>query len=164
MGGAGPLRLRGTSVLAAPLVLVAVIGLSLAVASLIWAVAGDHGAEPAVLASVLVPGLVGAAALLAIRGCFVEVGPGPDGTTRVRDVAVWRTVRTVPQERIHAARVRRGIWRLYVLELDDGSLVKLVGASPQQFPAHLLPDAARSDMDDLDELMGDDAVRGAAAD
>lgn len=155
MSGAGPLRLRGTSVLAAPLVLVAVIGLSLAVASLIWAVAGDHGPQPAVVASVLVPGLVGAVALLAIRGCFVELGPGPDGTTRVRDVAMWRTIRTIPQDSIISARVRRGVWRLYVLELDDGTLVKLVGASPQQFPAHLLPDAARQDMGDLEELMGE---------
>ena len=153
MTGPGRVRLRGTSVLAAPLVIVAVIGLSLALASLLWAIVGEHGAQAAVVASVALPGLVGVAALAAIRGCFVELGPGADGATQVRDVATWITVRRIPQAQIRTARVRRGLWRLYVLELDDGTLVKLVGASPQQFPAHLMPDAARMDMADLDELL-----------
>ncbi|RTL06936.1 MAG: hypothetical protein EKK62_12065 [Acidimicrobiia bacterium] len=72
----------------------------------------------------------------------------------MRDVVAWRTVRRVPAETIAAARVRRGVWRLYVLELDDGTTVKLAGASPQQFPAWLLPDATQRDLEDLDVLLG----------
>lgn len=156
-------RLRGTSVLAAPLVLFSVIALSFALASLLWAV-GSSQSGPGAVASVVVPTVLGAAALAAIRGCFVDVAPSTEAPAEsaaegvhageVRDVVAWRTLRRVPQRSIVAARVRRGVWRLYVLELDDGSLVKLVGASPQQFPAHLLADAARLDMDDLDTLMG----------
>jgi hypothetical protein len=46
-----------------------------------------------------------------------------------------------------------------VLELDDGTAIKLAGASPQQFPARLLPDATRLDVEDLDELLGPDPGR-----
>ena len=152
------IRLRGTSVLAAPLLLVAVIGLSLAIASAIWAVHGEHGAPVGVIVAVAVPALLGAAALVAIRGCFVEIDPGSE----VRDVVAWRTVRRVDQARIATARVRSGPWRLYVLELDDGTVVKLAGASPQQFPARLLPDATRLDVEDLDALLGPDPHPDAA--
>ncbi len=144
-------RLRGTSVLAAPLLVIAVMGLSLAVASTIWVAFGDRAVDAGVAAAVVVPAAVGIVALLAVRGCFVEVG-GPDGA--VRDVAGWITVRRVDQVSITAAHVRRGVWRLYVLDLVDGSTVKLVGASPQQFPARLLPDARRLDIEDLDALLG----------
>ena len=151
------IRLRGTSVLAAPLLVLAVIGLSLAVASTIWAASNDDGAGAAAIAAILVPGLVGVAALAAIRGCSVVIdrGSGEDDG-EVRDVVAWVTIRRVPQARIATARVRSGPWRLYVLELDDGEVVKLVGASPQQFPARLLPDATRLDIEDLDALLGPD--------
>jgi hypothetical protein len=151
------IRLRGTSVLAAPLVILAVIGLSLAVASVIWAAFGEHGAEPGVVLAVAVPGVIGVAALVAIRGCFVEVRAVADGSPgEVRDVVAWVTIRRIDQHRVTTARVRRGPWRLYVLGLDDGTLIKLVGASPQQFPARLLPDASRLDVADLDLLLGPD--------
>lgn len=144
-------RLRGTSVLAAPLFVVAVIALSFAVASLSWAGFGDRQIGAVTIALVVVPALVGAAALVAIRGCFVEVAGGT-----VRDVAGWVTIRRIDQHRIGTARVRSGPWRLYVLDLLDGTAVKLVGASPQQFPAHLLPDARTRDLEDLDVLLGPD--------
>lgn len=164
-------RLRGTSVLAAPLVLFAIIVFSLGVASLLWAISAAQADDLGVVATVVIPMLLGVAALVAIRGCFVEVDPSApcDPSERdtarrdvvvrdvvVRDVVAWRTLRRVPQGSIVSARVRRGVWRLYVLELDDGTLIKLVGASPQQFPAHLLPDAATLDLEDLDTLMGPD--------
>ena len=84
-----------------------------------------------------------------MRGCFVEVVG-----SEVRDVVAWRTVRRLPQSTIAAARVRRGVWRLYVLELVDGTVVKLAGSSPQQFPAWLLPDAAERALEDMDVLLG----------
>lgn len=135
--------------LAAPLVLIAVMTLALSVASVSWAAFGDRTPTTGVILTILVPGVAGVAALLAVRGCFVEVA---DGT--VRDVAAWLTVRRVDQDRIVTARVRTGPWRLYVLDLCDGSTVKLVGASPQQFPARLLPDARERDLEELDVLLG----------
>lgn len=144
-------RLRGTSVLAAPLLIVAVMGLSLSVASVIWAAFGEGPLDAGVAVSIVVPGSVGLAAIVAVRGCFVEVD-GAEGT--VSDVAGWITLRRIDQGSISAAHVRRGVWRLYVLDLEDGSTVKLVGASPQQFPAHLLPDAQGHDEEDLDVLLG----------
>lgn len=144
-------RLHGTSVLAAPLLVVAVMTFSLAVASTIWAAFGDRDIGSGVVAAIVVPAAIGALALLTMRGCFVEVDGVDAG---VRDVAGWVTVRRIDQASITAAHVRRGVWRLYVLDLSDGSSVKLVGASPQQFPARLAPDAARLDRDDLDVLLG----------
>jgi hypothetical protein len=150
-------RLRGTSVLALPLFVVAIMGLSLAVASAIWVAAADGDVGGAGYASILVPGLVGVAALAVIRGCSVEIRPGPEGTgAEIVDVVAWVPVRRVPRSDVVTARVRRGAWRLYVLELSSGDAVKLVGASPQQFPANLLPDARRLDLEDLDELLGPD--------
>ena len=40
------------------------------------------------------------------------------------------------------------------VELDDGTLHLLVGASPAQFPARLLSGSAERDLADLDQLMG----------
>ncbi len=136
--------------LAAPLALLTVMMLSLAVASASW-MAFDDRAGAAALLAIVVPALLGAAALAAVRGCFIDVSDGV-----VRDVAAWCTVRRIDQDRIATARVRPGWWRIYVLELVDGSAVKLVGASPQQFPARLLPDAGDRDLDDLDVLLGPD--------
>lgn len=135
--------------LAAPLALVAVMALSLSVASVSWAAFGDRTPSTGGIVTIGILALSGVAALVAVRGCFVEV---VDGT--VRDVAAWVTVRRVDQERIVTARVRGGPWRLYVLELLDGSTVKLLGASPQQFPARLLPDARVRDIEELDVLLG----------
>lgn len=137
--------------LAAPLAVVAVISLSLAVASTMWVAYGAHDLGAAPVLSIALPAAVGLAALVAIRGCFVEVDDGI-----VRDVAGWVTLRRIEQRRITTARVRGGPWRLYVLELADGDAVKLVGASPQQFPARLLPDARDHDLADLDVLLGPD--------
>lgn len=137
--------------LAAPLVLLAVITLSLAIASASWAAFDHHDIGSDALLAMVVPAAIGLASLLAVRGCFVDVSNGI-----VRDVAAWCTIRRIDQGLIATARVRPGPWRLYVLELADGTTVKLVGASPQQFPARLLPDARARDLEDLDVLLGPD--------
>ncbi len=144
-------RLRGTSVVAAPLVVVGVMALAVAVATASWGAfgAGDRGA--AFWTTLAVTIAVGVGALVAIRGCFVEVAGG-----EVRDVVGWVTRRRVPQDRIGTARVRRGVWRVYDLELLDGEQVTLLGASPLQFPARLLPDAAEQDLADLHRILGHD--------
>ena len=99
--------------------------------------------------------LIGVTGFAAARGCFVE--PGSD---EVRDVVAWITLRRVPRDRVVAARVRDGAWRWFELELDDGTLLTLLGASPVQLPARLLPGAREQDLSDLAALGGDDPARG----
>ncbi|RUP37330.1 MAG: hypothetical protein EKK60_12695, partial [Gordonia sp. (in: high G+C Gram-positive bacteria)] len=65
------IRLRGASVLALPLFVVAVIGLSLALASTLWAFGADQRVGVAAVAAIAVPAAIGVAALVAVRGCFV---------------------------------------------------------------------------------------------
>jgi len=144
-------RLRGTTIVAAPLALVGVIALTLAVATVIWGAWEGHDRTAAFWSTLIVTTAVGAAALWAVRGCFIEV----DGDD-VRDVVAWITVRRIERRRISTARVRKGAWRVYVVELDDGQRITLLGASPQQWPARLLPDAMADDLADIDVLMGDD--------
>ena len=144
-----PVRLRGTSVMAAPLAVVGLIGLSLGVATLLWGAWGGRNLSSAYWATLAVTGVVGVGAFAAVRGCFVEIRGDV-----VRDVVAWFTVRRVDRSEIRTARVRAGIWRLYVVELDDGRVLNLLGASPLQFPARLLPDAMDRDLADLDAMLG----------
>ena len=144
-------RLRGTTIVAAPLAVVGVIALTLAVATAVWGAWEGHERGAAWWATLVVSGAVGAAALAAVRGCFIEV----DDRT-VRDVVAWVTVHRFERARIATARVRRGAWRVYVVELDDGRLLTLLGASPLQWPTRLLPGALERDQADLDVLMGED--------
>jgi hypothetical protein len=141
-------RLRGTSVVALPLGVVGVMALAVAVATAVWGAWSGRELGVAFWATLVVAAAVGAGALVAIRGCFVEVR----GDT-VRDVVGWVGVRRVDRARIGTARVRAGAWRVFELELDDGRLVTLLGASPQQFPARLLPDARDRDLADLDAIL-----------
>lgn len=149
--GGRRVRLRGTTLLAAPLALVGVIGLVLAVATAIWGAWEGHEVTGAFWVTLAVSALVGAAGLVAARGCFVEVDDG-----RVRDVVAWCTVRAVDQRSVRTARVATGPWRWFVLEMDDGRRHTLVGASPLQWPARLLPSAVDRDLEDLDLLLGED--------
>ena len=68
-------RLRGASVLALPLFVVAVIGLSLALASTLSGRSGptSRSGRAAAVAAIAVPAAIGVAALVAVRGCFVDV-------------------------------------------------------------------------------------------
>jgi hypothetical protein len=141
-------RLRGTSVVALPLALVGVMALALAVATAVWGAWSGRDLGVSFWTTLVVAAAVGAAALVAIRGCFIEVG-----VDTVRDVIGWIGVRRVDRARIDTARVRAGVWRVYELELDDGRRVTLLGASPQQFPARLLPDARDRDLADLDAIL-----------
>lgn len=96
---------------------------------------------------------IASVAAVASAGCFVAIDPR---RREVRDVVAWRTVRRIDQRAIVAARVRAGAWRWFDLELRDGSHLALLGASPAQFPARLLPESAVRDLADLDLLAGPD--------
>jgi hypothetical protein len=143
----------GATLLAAPLWVLGVIGASLALATVLWGVWPGHERTATFWVVVVAATVVSLVAFVAARGCFVEVRDG-----QVRDVVGWVTVHRVDRRRIVAARVARGAWRWFVLELDDGSRVTLVGASPLQFPARLTPGATDADLADLDDLLGPDAT------
>lgn len=147
--------MRRATLLAAPLFLVGAMAASAAVALALWGV--WHRDE---LGGVFVALTVGSAALAAVaflarRGCFVELDPPGAPDAALRDVVAWRAVRQVPRTDVVTVRVRAGAWRWFELELDDGSLVTLVGACPVQFPARLASGARERDLADLDLLLGD---------
>lgn len=114
---------------------------------------GQYGA--AFWAPIVVSTVIATTAAIASAGCFVSVDKS---TGEVRDVIAWRTVRRIDQRSIVAARVRAGAWRWFDIEFGDGSHVALLGASPTQFPARLLPDGRVRDLADLDLLMGPDPM------
>ena len=148
-------RLRGPRLVAAPLVLVGVVGTAIAVATVLWSVwHADRlgGAFAAVLAGSLLAGFAG---FVGARGCFVE--PGPE---EIRDVVGWVTLQRIPRARVVQARVRAGAWRWFELELDDGRLLTLLGASPAQLPTRLLPSSVEQDLADLAALGSPDATTG----
>jgi hypothetical protein len=132
---------------------VAVMGFTVALSTALWGAWNPDELGATFVAVEAIGLLVGLAAVVAARGCFVEVRAT---TGELRDVVAWRTVRRIDQRRIEHARVQRGVWRWFELELDDGTRHLLVGASPAQFPARLLPGSAERDLADLDQLMGPD--------
>lgn len=132
------------------MLLVTVVAAAVTVASVLWSFHDDHERTTGWWTVVVAGTALAAAGFAAIRGCFVEVSG-----EEVRDVVAWVTVRRVLRSAVGSARVARGVWRLFVLELDDGRRVPLLGASPQQWPARLLPGARERDLADLDTLLGD---------
>lgn len=147
--------MRRPTLVTAPMFVVAVMGFTVALSTALWGAWNPDDLGATFLTVEAIGLLVGLAAVVAARGCFVEVRPT---TGELRDVVAWRTVRRVDQRTIEHARVRRGAWRWFELELDDGTLHLLVGASPAQFPARLLPGSAERDLADLDQLMGPDTA------
>lgn len=147
----GTTRLRRPTLATAPFFLIGTIGATVLVAVGLWAVWHPDGRDITFWVVMSVAGAFVLAALVGSMGCFVEVRED-----RVRDVIGWKTVTRVERRAIRTVRVRAGAWRWFELELDDGTLRTLVGASPMQFPARLLPGSDERDLGDLDLLLGDD--------
>lgn len=144
------LRLRGSTLVAAPLFVLGLIGTSFALALGLWAVWNSAQLGASFWAPFVLAGLLGIGGFIACRGCFVDV-VGDE----IRDVVGWVRVQRVDRRRVVAARVRLGAWRWYVLELDDGTTRTLIGASPMQFPARLFSGSDERDLSELDVLLGD---------
>jgi hypothetical protein len=142
-------RLRGTTLVAAPLAFVGLVGAAVAVAIALWGAWHPDDLGVAFVATLSGAALVSNVGFVAARGCFVEVGP-----EAVRDVVAWRTRRVLPRHQVVEARVLAGAWRWFELELADDTFVTLVGAAPVQFPARLLPGASEQDLSDLALLRG----------
>lgn len=146
-------RLRGTTLLAAPMFVLGLIAATLLVATVLWGAWNEQHLGVSFWVVVALSGAVTLTCFGAARGCFVEV----DEHT-VRDVVGWRTVRRLPQGEIETVRVRAGSWRWFEAEMSDGSHHLLLGAGPAQFPAHLFPRSRDDDLAALDLIMGDDAT------
>jgi hypothetical protein len=142
-------RLRRPTIVQAPILLVTLVAACVTAASVLWSFYDGNERTPSWWAVVTVGGTAVMAGLAGVRGCFVEVRDG-----RVRDVVGWITVHRFRRDEVVTARVARGVWRLYVVELEDGSRVSLLGVSPQQWPARLMPGSKDEDLADLDVLMG----------
>lgn len=149
-----PQRLRGATLVAAPLFVLGLIGASFALALGLWAVWNSSRLGASFWVPFLLSLTLGVVGFVAARGCFVEVHDD-----EVRDVVGWIRLQRVDRRSIVTARVRRGPWRWYVLEMDDGTSRTLLGASPAQFPSRLLGGSDESDLADLDLLIGEDEVR-----
>lgn len=144
-------RLRGSTLIAAPMFVIGLIGSSFALALGLWAVWNSSQLGGSFWVPFTLAAAVGVGGFVACRGCFVDV-VGDD----IRDVVGWVRLQRVDRSRVVAARVRLGAWRWYVLELDDGTTRTLLGASPVQFPARLLPGSDERDLAELDVLLGED--------
>lgn len=141
--------LRGATIVAAPMALVGVMGLVAAVVTALWTASGAEDVGAASWATFSIAAAIGAAGFGAARGCRVVVTDG-----EVRDMVAWRTVHRVRCERLEAVRVRRGPWRVFEMELDDGARRVVLGAGPAQFPTTLLADAAARDLAAIDTMLG----------
>lgn len=150
MAGTGTTRLRGTTLLAAPIFMVGIIGCSLALATGLWGAWNSAELGPVFWATLVVSASLGLGAFTAGQGCFIEVDDD-----EVRDVVAWWTVRRLDRRGIVTARVRAGAWRWFEVEMADSSRHLLVGAAPTQFPARLFDGSRARDVADLDLLLGD---------
>ena len=145
------LTLRRPTIVRAPFVLIGIAALATAVALVLAGLWDAASRTPSWWSAVVVAVIAGVGGFALAHGCRIEVR----GDT-LRDVVAWVTVRRVDRPSITTARVLRGPWRLFVLELADGSAVTLLGSSPTQWPARLLPGSTERDEADLRLLLGDD--------
>jgi hypothetical protein len=145
------IRLRRPTLATAPFLLLGIIGATALVAVGLWGVWHPEELDVAFWSVVGAAGAVVVLAVVGSAGCFIEVRPD-----RVRDVVGWVTITRVDRRAIRTVRVLAGAWRRFELELDDGTLRALVGASPMQFPARLFPGSQERDLTDLDLLLGED--------
>jgi hypothetical protein len=144
-----PEVLRGGSLVPAPFTLLGALALAVALASALWMAWGERRVGAAAWATLLVSLAVGCAGLAGARGCRVVV---QDAT--VLDQVAWRTVHRVAQRDVVAVQVRRGPWRVFEVELADGTRRVVLGAGPQQFPASLSAQARERDLTAIELIMG----------
>lgn len=143
-------RLRRPTLVQAPLALAALAAATLTIASVLWGLHPANGRTGLWWATVVVGTTLTVAGLVAVRGCFLEFRGD-----EARDVVAWREVHRFNRRDVRTARVVAGVWRLYELEMEDGRRVRLLGISPHQWPARLLPEARQRDLADLEALMGE---------
>ncbi|MEX0767532.1 MAG: hypothetical protein WD029_03580 [Microthrixaceae bacterium] len=142
-------RVRGTTLLSAPLFVLGLIGSSFALALALWAVWNADQLNGSFWWPFVISTGIGLGAFVAASGCFLKIS-----STEVCDVVGWITVQRIDRSQIQRARVRLGPWRWFELEMQDGTTRTLVGASPTQLPSRLLSGADEQDMANLDLILG----------
>lgn len=148
-------RIRGPSLVQAPLLVVALMTGGATIAAVAWGFYAGNERSGVWWATVIGGAVLSVGVLAAARGCFIDIRDG-----EVRDVVAWFTVRRFRRSEVTTARVIRGPWRLYSVDLEDGRRFNLLGASPQQWPTRLLPGAVGRDRADLGAIMGEDEPGG----
>ena len=144
-------KLRGTTLLSAPLFVLGIMGCSFALALGLWAVWNQGQLGPSFWLPLLLSSALGLGGFIAAGGCFLLISD-----TEVCDVLGWITVQRIERSEIQTARVRPGPWRWFELELQDGSVRTMLGASPTQYPSRLLAGADDQDIANLELILGEE--------
>lgn len=144
-------RLRGTTLLSAPLFVLGLMGSSFALALVLWAVWNQGQLGPSFWVPLLLSAALGLGGFVAAGGCFLLISD-----TEVCDVVGWIRVQRIKRSEIQTARVRPGPWRWFELELKDGSVRIMLGAAPTQYPSRLLAGAEDQDIANLELILGEE--------
>ena len=144
-------RLRGTTLLSAPLFVLGLMGCSFALALALWAVWNQGQLGPSFWLPFLLSSALGLGGFVAAGGCFLSISD-----TEVCDVVDWIPVQRIKRSEIQTARVRPGPWRWFELELQNGSVRTMLGASPTQYPSRLLAGADDQDIANLELILGEE--------
>lgn len=153
MGSSGTIRLRRPTLVAAPMLVVALMGASMTVWLALWAADNSDSLGATFWVPLAVSAVIAVGSFVLAKGCFVEIGPEV-----VRDVTFWIHVTTLDRPSITTIRVRTGLWRVFEVTMADGGSRILLGASPHQFPARLLASAQAQDLADMDTILGEPAA------
>ncbi|MFV0317087.1 MAG: hypothetical protein ACK5O2_09020 [Microthrixaceae bacterium] len=145
--GEAPRVLRGGSPVPAPLILLGLVLVALALVNLAWTLSASNGRSAWVETAAF--GTAGVAFLAAARGCRLVVRSG-----EVIDQVAFMTIYRVDQADVVTVRTRAGIWRTFEVETTDGRLRVLLGCGPLQFPANLVADAGEHDLARIDTITG----------
>ncbi len=143
------MRLRRPTLVSAPLFVVGLTGSSFAIALGLWAAWHPESLGSPFWIPLVVSLFLGVGAFAGMKGCFVEVRGD-----FIVDVVAWLRIQRIPRSEIASIRVRSGFWRFYELTMDGGAVKVLLGATPAQFPARLLADAAGQDLADIELMLG----------
>lgn len=144
------LRLRRPTLVAAPMLVVALMGASMTVWLALWAADNPDSLGAAFWTPLVISVAVAVGSFVLAKGCYIEIGPEV-----VRDVTFWIRVTTIDRGSISTVRVRSGVWRVFEVTTIDGGSRILLGASPHQFPSRLLASSKADDLADMDAILGD---------
>lgn len=150
-GADATVRLRRPTIAAAPPAVLGLMGAAAALALVLWATWPDQVVTTTWWLVFAVSALVAVGGFVATAGCFVQLR-GDD----VADVVCWRTRCRFDRRDVTEVRVARGVWRIFVVELGDGTVLSLLGACPEQFPSRLVPGSRDRDLADIDLLVGEE--------
>ncbi len=132
--------MRGNSIAASPFWLVAVASAAIALWTLLWIVANAETGNGAAWITLAVLTSITALSSLAALGCRVR-------TTKAQltDLVAWIPVHRCARTEILNDHVRKGPWRVFVVETNDHTEWVMLGIGPTQFPGNRLPETRERD-------------------